>query len=448
MTPLPDSWTVAQLGSLLSPQEDGRVIHQGWSPRCDKEPRRPAAEWGVLKTTAIQDGEFQPEHNKRLPEALEPRPHLEVRSGDLLLTNAGPRARCGVATLVRSTPPRLMLSGKMYRLRFDHGQIVPKFVELFLRSAEAQAEIDRMKTGISDSGLNLTQKRFKTLEVPLPPFVEQIRIVAAIEEHFSHLDAAEALLDRALRNLDRLRRAALDSIPTGPRVELGGLLREKLRNGLSAKRADDGDVRVLTLTAVTENRFVDENTKLIKAPASRPVEDLWLEPGDVLVQRSNTPELVGTAAMYRGEPRWAIFPDLLIRVRPDERLVPEYLELVLQSTEARQHFRSSAQGIAGSMPKISQSTIETASIPLPPVEEQEALVATARTRRDQIAHLSGELTSARRRARALRRGVLAAAFSGQLVPQDPADEPASMLLDRIRAEAPGKKKSTRKKKSA
>src|SRR5262249_50719676 len=156
-------------------------------------------EWAVLKTTAVQDGRFLPHENKRLPDGLTPRPELEVASGDLLITCAGPRARCGVPCLVRATRPRLMISGKMYRFRVPADLVNPSFVEAWLRTSEAQAAIDRMKTGISDSGLNLTHARFRALPVRLAPFPEQDRIVAAIDSYFTRLDEAIMLLESVQR---------------------------------------------------------------------------------------------------------------------------------------------------------------------------------------------------------------------------------------------------------
>jgi type I restriction enzyme S subunit len=73
-------------------------------------------------------------------------------------------------------------------------------------------------------------------------------------------------------------------------------------------------VRTLTLTAVTNGVFGPENAKITTADSAR-VADLWLEPGDILVQRSNTPELVGTTRRFPGPSGFAIFPDLMIRVR-------------------------------------------------------------------------------------------------------------------------------------
>ena len=158
MSDVPHGWVVAPLDALLAPQADGRTIHQGWSPQCEKSPAGDS-EWGALKTTAIQPGHFLPEHNKRLPVDKQPKPGLEVKPDDVLLTCAGPRSRCGVACLVSETRPKLMISGKMYRFRFDNRYLEPQFMEYYLLSGEAWSAIDEMKTGVSDSGLNLTQGR-------------------------------------------------------------------------------------------------------------------------------------------------------------------------------------------------------------------------------------------------------------------------------------------------
>jgi type I restriction enzyme S subunit len=153
---VPQGWTMVTLDDVLVPIDGNRTLHHGWSPQCEKEPSIANDVWGVLKTTAIQDGQFLPEHNKRLPDKLEPKPALEVKVGDMLITCAGPRSRCGVPCYVRMTRPRLILSGKMYRFRVNELLIEPRYLEAYLRAPKTQLAIDAMKTGISDSGLNLT----------------------------------------------------------------------------------------------------------------------------------------------------------------------------------------------------------------------------------------------------------------------------------------------------
>ena len=429
---LPPGWATPEISEILQPLADGRTIHQGWSPRCEKGPSLSDEEWGVLKTTAIQAGEFLPQHNKRLPNTLEPRPRLEVYNGDLLLTSAGPRSRCGVACMVKTTRPRLMISGKMYRFRFDTGSVLPQYIEAYLQSHRAWTDIDEMKTGVSDSGLNLTQNRFRRLKIPLAPVAEQQRIVVAIEEHFSRLDAVDASMRSAMRRAEVLQQAVIDRAIRGERCRLGDRLSEPLRNGCSPPRSSDGDTRILTLTAVTDRAFVEENTRAAFVPKAQQ-DQLTLQPDDILVQRSNTPELVGTAARYSGPSGWAVFPDLLIRVRPDHTLLPAYLELALRSSSVRRYFRLAARGIAGSMPKISQSTIEELEIPIPSIAEQQETVKRISSEVETVKQIQDGVNRACKRAESLRRAVLAAAFAGQLVPQNPCDEPASTLLERIAA---------------
>src|SRR5690349_9978381 len=144
MSKLPAGWIGVELGDLLHTMDDGRSIHQGWSPQCEREPSESEESWGVLKTTAIQAGQFLPYENKRLPPELAPRPNLEVHAGDVLITCAGPRARCGVACLVTDTRRRLMISGKMYRFRFDEVNVSARYVAAYLGSPSAQRQIDEM----------------------------------------------------------------------------------------------------------------------------------------------------------------------------------------------------------------------------------------------------------------------------------------------------------------
>ena len=84
------------------------------------------------------------------------------------------------------------------------------------------------------------------------------------------------------------------------------------------------------------------------------------------------------------------------------------------------------------MPKIDQDTLLRAELPIPSIEEQNRIVASIYSHKDAIDRLHRELEISRNRSSQFRRALLAEAFSGQLVLQDPADEPASVLLDRIR----------------
>jgi type I restriction enzyme S subunit len=142
---LPPGWAWAEIDKVFDALHDGRTLHHGWSPQCESVASDNPNIWAVLRTTAIQPGKFLPAENKRLPKTLEPRANIEVGAGDLLLTCAGPRSRCGVACLVRETRPRLIISGKMYRFRTNPAVMDGAFLEAFLQTRKAWDAIDRMK---------------------------------------------------------------------------------------------------------------------------------------------------------------------------------------------------------------------------------------------------------------------------------------------------------------
>lgn len=315
-----------------------------------------------------------------------------------------------------------------------HADLNPEWLLYALLALAPMIRRECRKDGTTVASLDFPKLR--RYPVPLPPRAEQDRIVEAVESAIAAVNDGERSLDaarsRALALAESAFEAAVDV--QAEKRPLRELLREPLRNGHSAKAAQDGrGVRTLTLTAVTKREFIDAHTKITAADKQR-VRDLWLEPGDILVQRSNTPELVGTAARYNGPRKWAIFPDLLIRVRTKDELLPEFLECFLRAPSTRRLIRGQAQGIAGSMPKISQGVIEGLRVPLPSVRRQEEIVSAIFDRVHAVDQSVRAITDAEADARRLRRALLHAAFSGRLVPQDPADEPASELLKRIEAE--------------
>lgn len=370
----------------------------------------------------------------------------ELRAGDVLVAEAsGSASEVGKPALWRGEIEGCCFQNTLVRVR-SRGPL-PEYLRYFLLSEARSGRLGDAAPGVGIHHIGAT--RLSAWRVRMPPLSEQRRIVAAIDECFSHLDAADESLRRAGARAPLLRDSLYSAATSRewPTTKLGELLREPLRNGYSAKASGDGKVRTLTLTAVTRGAFTAENTKLTGADPAR-VENLWLEPGDVLIERSNTPELVGTAALYQGPRRWAIFPDLLIRVRVSDELLPEFLAIVLKSPTARRYFQASAQGIAGSMPKIDQDVVERLEVSVPPTNEQQRIVENVEQRLSVIDAMREAIEAAKRRSSALRGSILERAFRGELVPQDPADEAASAVLERIAVERPAPERKRRKKATA
>jgi len=441
--PHPQNWTGAPISALLAPLEDGRILHQGWSPQCEKEARTSHSEWGVLKTTAIQSGAFQPEHNKRLPDSLTPRPHLEVKEGDLLITCAGPRSRCGVACLVKFTPPRLTISGKMYRFRAREDLADPRYLEAFLQAPVAQLAIDGMKTGVSDSGLNLTHDRFLPLLVPLAPLPEQRRIVEVLESNFARLDAAVAALERVRANLKRYRASVLEAASTGGLVKvespwqfsaLGEIA--EIRSGIQkqpsrAPRLNSHPfLRVANVLRGRLDLGEIHDVELFDGE----LEKLRLARDDLLVVEGNgSPSEIGRMAIWDGSIEGCVHQNHIIRARIEGKALPKFIETFWNSPSGSEQVKAVSSSTSG-LYTLSAGKVGKIRVPLPSLEEQRRIVGEVDRQISVVQESETEVEAGIMRCISLRHSVLKVAFEGKLVPQDPTDEPASVLLKRIERE--------------
>jgi type I restriction enzyme S subunit len=499
--PLPPGWAVAPIEDLFWPLEDGRTLHQGWSPQCKKTPAQTNEDWGVLKTTAIQAGEFLPQHNKQLPEHLEPRPQSEVKTGDILITCAGPRVRCGVACLVRNTRPRLMMSGKMYRFRVSPDKFDARYLEAFLLTPAAQAAIDKMKTGGSDSGLNLTHDRFRPLPVPVAPLKEQQRMMDLVEELMSDLDAGVSALKRVQTKLEAYRASVLKAAVEGaltaewrekhPAKEpasalLTRILNERRRRWEEAqlqkfKNADkeppknwkdkykepappktDGLPQLPAgwIWVSLDQIFEVERGRFSIRPRNDPryyggqepfvqIGDLPREGGSIKAyhQTLNDAGLSVSKKFPAGTVLIAIVgatigntgilafdsccPDSLVALQCSSSNRLRFAEFFLRKVKLTLRLAASA---SGGQPNINLNLLQPMAIPLPPENELEAIIEVVEDQISVIDHLETDLESQLKSAQALRQSIFRSAFKGQLVPQNPKDEPAAELLKRIAAE--------------
>jgi type I restriction enzyme S subunit len=134
-------------------------------------------------------------------------------------------------------------------------------------------------------------------------------------------------------------------------------------------------VPVLTLSAVTGFEYDGTRIKLTSVPTQKDGH-YWLKENDLLITRSNTPELVGHVAMYDGNPARAICCDLIMKMQVDSRkALTRYLYYYLRSPEAREYLTSRAQGASSTMKKIGKQVVQDIPVPLPSLPEQRRIVA-------------------------------------------------------------------------
>ena len=367
------------------------------------------------------------------------------------------------------------------------------YIGWFLQTREYRNHISRLAAGVNIN--NIKREHIEETTIHLPPLPEQRRIVAAIERHFTRLDAAVAALERAQANLRRYRASVLKAacegqlVPTeaefaraeGREYETAGALLERilaerrarweaqpkrrgkykepaapdtsdlpmlpegwawatveqlivepLANGRSVKTADEG-FPVLRLTALQEGEIDETQHKIGKWTAEQAAPFL-IRRGDFFVSRGNgSIRLVGIGGLVREVESDVAFPDTMIRFRLSEFVLKQYFLQVWNSSIVRTQVEASARTTAG-IYKVNQQDLVAMLIPLPPLAEQRRIVAEVERRLSVVSQAEAAVEANLARAERLRQSILKRAFAGELVPQDPDDEPASALLARIKAE--------------
>ncbi|ENE5172995.1 hypothetical protein ABUU69_002356 [Vibrio cholerae] len=168
--------------------------------------------------------------------------------------------------------------------------------------------------------------------------------------------------------------------------KLKHFLATPVKNGYSPVCTDKPTSKVvLGLGALTGTGL--DLTQVKWVPESNTQADKFpIEPGDFLVSRSNTLDKVGRAALYRGGLSNCSYPDLMMKFRVDEgKIIPDFLELILQSAPARKHFMRCASGTSSTMAKITKSVVESLRVPDFSMQQQQCIVKTARAWDNAIA---------------------------------------------------------------
>ena len=198
---------------------------------------------------------------------------------------------------------------------------------------------------------------------------------------------------------------------------LSELILENPRNGYSPKAVEfPTGTKTLKLGATTTGKFIDTEIKYINEKIERD-SFLWLEHGDILIQRGNSIDFVGVSAIYEGCEHQFIYPDLMMKLKPASLVLGKFLHHVLLSPYCREYFRVNASGAQKSMPKINQGIVSGALIPFCSLKEQKAIVAKVAKLFTLCDQLETQITNNLTHAEQLMQVVLKEAFSQNNEPQ-------------------------------
>lgn len=216
------------------------------------------------------------------------------------------------------------------------------------------------------------------------------------------------------------------------------VLKDKPSNGISPKEVKyETKIRSLSLSATTSGVFDSNAFKYVELD-NNTASKYWLKKNDLLIQRSNSRELVGTSCIYYGDDNLFIYPDLMMRMQVQQNIKLAYIDYVLKSPHVRNYFSKNASGTSDSMPKINQTIVCNTLIPLPPLAEQKRIVAAIEKFMpliEEYGKKETQLKSINEKIGTLtKKAILQEAVQGKLVHQNTDEGNAKDLLEEIKKE--------------
>ena len=340
-----------------------------------------------------------------------------IDTGDVLVSWSGTPGTSFGAYLW--SDGKAILNQHIFRADFDRSVLDPHYIRLAVNAIM----IGLISDAVGSAGLQHVRRgQIENSLLKIPPLAEQKRIATKVDELTRLCDRLEAqqvdesrlkrtgavsVLRRFsdagtsekaqkvrhflvtnfsvffddVENVESLRRAILDLAYSGafcdekPKIiELEDVLSFGPRNGYSPKPVShETSTRSISLSAVTKGAFDHTKYKYIDEDFDAS-SHLWLQPGDILIQRANSLDYVGMSAIYNGPAKEFIYPDLIMKIRVSNQIIPEYVVYCLQSPLVRRYFQDNATGTSGSMPKINQAVVKGTPIPFVTREAQDATI--------------------------------------------------------------------------
>ena len=320
-----------------------------------------------------------------------------------------------------------------------------------------------IKKGKGGAQPNISQAVIKAHEVSLPPLAEQTRIAAKLDELLAQVETLKDRIDCIPALLKRFRqsvlaaaisgrlteewRATLQSADCWKTVPVGALCSSAFDGPFGSKLKSDDytaeGVRVVRLENIGHLSFIGEKKTFISVAKHAELSKNTLRTGDILFS-SFVDEEIRVCRLPKNEEVFINKADCFCLRIDDTTANPSFVMYALAAKHTYQRIRESVHG--ATRPRINLGFLKSFEIDLPPQAEQTEIVRRIEQLFAFAEQLEAKVASAKSRIDHLTQSILAKAFRGELVPHDPNDEPASVLLERIktqRAAAPKTKRGRR-----
>ena len=369
--------------------------------------------------------------------------------GDILLAKITPSFENGKQSIIEDLPtPFGIGTTEIIPIREIEGISDKIYLFYYLLVPDVRALLTARMKGTTGR-LRLGTEALADLEIPLPPLTEQHRIVAKLEVLFTQLDAAVENLKKAQVQLQRYRQSVLKAAFEGELTRewregdsdnwKSGKLSEFIT--LESGSRPRGGVRGIAEGIPSlggehlndEGSFNFEKIKYVPEKYFKSLNKGQINPNDIIVVKdgATTGKTSFVDDSFPHEHAAVNEHLFIVRVDPEEAL-PKFVFYYLFSSKGQKEILSDFRG--ATVGGISRNFSLKVNVPIPSLTEQEQIVSELERYLSVADSAEATLDAELKRAERLRQSILKHAFSGKLVPQDPNDEPASVLLEKIREE--------------
>ena len=446
---LPQSWSCAPIGQLIE-----------LNPKTHLQDEDDV---GFVPMPMIGTRFLEPISWEKRPWKDVKKGYTHFQDGDVLLAKITPCFENGKGALVGGLPNGAGAGSTEYFVcRPLTGFIEARYLHAYFKTPAFMEKAANQMSG-SVGHKRVPKEQVIASIIPIAPLAEQKRIADKLEAVLGRVDACRARLDRVPDLLKRFRQSVLAAATSGRltedwreedstdhwqmlkvrdvgSVQLGRQRAPKYHHGQNMRpylRVQNVFEARLDLSDVMEMEFSCADFERYK-----------LSYGDILLNEGQSPQYLGRPAMYRDELPGACFTNSLIRFRANQNVLDrEYALLVFRHYMRSGRFAKEGS-ITTNIAHLSAGKFANIEFALPPLPEQHEIVRRVEALFTLADRIEARVEVARAQVDRLTPAVLAKAFRGALVPQDPADEPASELLARLRRQSEAVKPVRRGRRSA
>lgn len=425
------------------------------------------------------------------------RPYREVSKGfthfqnnDVIFAKITPSMENGKSAVARNLTNGVGIGSTEFHVFRSKGAIDPEFLWRYIRQKSFRENAQAVMSGAVGQQ-RVPAEYLKTHTIPLPPLPEQRRIVGKVDGLTARTARARAELDRIPSLVARYKQRLLalafsGELTAGWRAAQTKPLSSNLKAVRAGRKADtrlsrrkrfaeqpdfeipstwdwispdevaadakysigigpfgsnlvrtdyrENGVRLVFVRDIRRERFDEDDARFIDFEKANELHQHIASPGDVLITKMGDPP--GDSALFPDDAAPAVITADCIKITPHEDLIEaRYLNYCIRSVQVQSQFKAITAGVA--QQKVSLERFRQLALPVAPLAEQAEIVRRIESAFSWLDRMATDHAAAAKLVPKLDAAILAKAFRGELVPQDPTDEPVGALLERIKVQTAG-----------